>query len=78
MDYASEHIPTAHWTVLDSVFRPVGDFLSDALMRPGMVEISHIFLHHLVQVALTQDQHSIETFLPSRANPALRNRIRLR
>ena len=53
------------------------DVLADALVRPGVIEVSLILLHCLVEMALVQDQEEVEAFAPYTTQESLANGVGL-
>jgi len=49
--------------------------LLDPLMWPGLIEISHGFTDHAIQMALPQNQDVIQAFSPYASQQAFANRI---
>lgn len=53
------------------------DVLIDALAGPGVIEVSLILLHCLIEMALAQNKAKVEAFAPHTAQESLANGIGL-
>jgi len=47
-------------------------------MRSPRIEVGDVFVQHPLQVALVEDDHMVQTLIPRRSDPPLRERVRPR
>ncbi len=68
----AQHVPASHRSGRYWRERERG-LLLEPLVRPSRVVILHVFHQHPAQVALTEQEQVVETFLPHRAYPTFGN-----
>src|SRR6516162_516838 len=58
--------------------RPARRALAQPSMRSPRIEVGDVFVQHPLQVALVEDDHMVQTLIPRRSDPPLRERVRPR
>jgi len=78
VEYPTQHLPPVYWPVVGTTLVHHGALLPDAVMRSRMLVRGHVRSTHPRTMPLVDDQQVVQTFLPHRPRPALRNRMGFR
>ena len=78
VQYAAQDISPLDRTSLWRMLQRHRTLLVNALMRTSVIDIGNVFLQDPRTMPLVDDQQVVQTFLPHRPRPALRNRMGFR